>query len=609
MTLRFERRIKLDLRNADFDSRTIPAVISSDSPVERVDERGIGFTEILSHADGAIDLRRAPLPLIESHDSGEVNIAIVENLRSDGKKLRANIRFGKSKRAKEVLRDVRDKVIRYLSVGYRIDAVSDPFADVRVVTRWTPFEASIVSTPADTSAQFFRNNEMKSKIQTKTGETNDTKLSRRQRNKSHTAVLEERERVKSINFAVSRYPELNLREMADGYIDDGRSAAEFGNAVLDKLPGAQQSPEIYSPETFEYGGTARKRDSNGLKAPCGFYNARTGEPLRAWTRKTKVEDMRSNLDPEQVKICEGLTFGHFLRAIQFGPRNDREKRVLSIGTPSAGGYTVPEPLMLEFIDNLRNEAVVLAAGGVIVPMGSKTLDIARLDTDPTPTWRAENAAVSQSDAVFSQVRLNAQDLSVEVLSSRELAQDSINLEAALTQSFIRTFAIELDRVALVGSGVDPEPEGVLNAVGVTEIDLGAATMTRYQSLVALRRDVQRANGKPTAWVMNNTTQSELAGLEATDNQPLIAPAYYSELATFATEGVPDDDGAGADESPVFIGNWSDLLVGIREGTEIQLNPFLRAGNGQVSWFVHLRADIQLVRPASFGRIIGNTGVV
>lgn len=66
---------------------------------------------------------------------------------------------------------------------------------------------------------------------------------------------------------------------------------------------------------------------------------------------------------------------------------------------------------------------------------------------------------------------------------------------------------------------------------------------------------------------------------------------------------------GVNESPVFIGNWTDLLLGIRQDTEIQLNPFLRAGNGQVSWFDHLRADIQLARPASFGRLIGNTGAV
>ena len=177
------------------------------------------------------------------------------------------------------------------------------------------------------------------------------------------------------------------------------------------------------------------------------------------------------------------------------------------------------------------------------------------------------------------------------------------------RSFVQTFAVELDRVALVGSGTGAEPEGVLNATGVTEIDLAATTMTRYQTLVALRRDVQKANGKPTAWVMNHTTQSELAGLEDSTNQPLRAPEYYSELDAFATGGVPDDEGAGNDESPVFIGNWSDLLIGIRHDTSIQLNPFLKAGTGEISFFVHLRADVKLARPASFGRIIGNTGVV
>jgi len=46
----------------------------------------------------------------------------------------------------------------------------------------------------------------------------------------------------------------------------------------------------------------------------------------------------------------------------------------------------------------------------------------------------------------------------------------------------------------------------------------------------------------------------MAGLEDTTNQPLQPPTYFSELDAFATEGVPDDEGAGNDESPVFIGN-------------------------------------------------------
>jgi HK97 family phage major capsid protein len=341
----------------------------------------------------------------------------------------------------------------------------------------------------------------------------------------------------------------------------------------------------------------------------GLYDTKTGQAIRAWDRSTPSAAMREGLDPEQVDICRDLTLGHFLRAIQFGPRNDAERRALSIGTPSAGGYLVPQPLMVSWIDNLRNAVAVAAAGATFVPMMRKTLDIARLDSDPTAAWRNEAGAVSQSDAVFSSVQLDAQDLAVEVVTSRELAQDSVNLEAILERSFTQSFAVELDRVALVGSGSAPEPEGVLNATGVIEIDLGGTTMTRYQSLVALRRDVQKANASPNAWIMNNTTLSELAGLEASDNQPLQPPKYFSELELFATEGVPDNLGTGTDESPVFLGNWSDLLIGLREDTTIQLNPFLRAGNGQVSWFVHLRADIQLARPASLGRLIGCTGVV
>ncbi|MGZ8246227.1 prohead protease/major capsid protein fusion protein [Methylomagnum sp.] len=149
------RALEIDFSRADPETRTAPAVISTENPVDHGD-----FVEILVHTPAAIDLSRAPLPVIEVHDRQKVNIAIVENLQISGGKLRGIVRFGESARAIELFKDVAAGIVRGLSVGYRwITHEFDETTSTVTVTKWQPYETSIVSVPADIEAGFFRSYE------------------------------------------------------------------------------------------------------------------------------------------------------------------------------------------------------------------------------------------------------------------------------------------------------------------------------------------------------------------------------------------------------------------------------------------------------------------
>jgi HK97 family phage prohead protease len=173
---------------ANTDQRTIPAVLSTDTGVQRGD-----YTEILLHASGSIDLSRFPLPVLVSHDSGQLNIAIAENPAISSGKLRANIRFGESDQAKQIFADVQTGIINSLSVGYEwLEYVEEQGKTIKV-TRWQPLEVSIVSVPADHNAGFFRNKQMTDSATTPTEENEviDPKILKR-------AATMERERINGI---------------------------------------------------------------------------------------------------------------------------------------------------------------------------------------------------------------------------------------------------------------------------------------------------------------------------------------------------------------------------------------------------------------------------
>jgi len=147
-------QLQIDHTRADEASRTAPAVVSTTFPVERG-----GYDEILSHEAGAVDLPRAPLPLIEAHDNSRVNVGIVENLRLAGKKLRGTVRLGNTERARELWEDVKAGIVRNLSVGYQWLDYRDEGKNV-IVTRWLPYEVSLVAVGADPNAGLFRGKTM-----------------------------------------------------------------------------------------------------------------------------------------------------------------------------------------------------------------------------------------------------------------------------------------------------------------------------------------------------------------------------------------------------------------------------------------------------------------
>lgn len=141
-----------ELRRASPESRSVQASLSSDTPIQH-----FGEVEILSHADGAIDLSRAEggFPLLIGHDDSGIPIGRIDALHVAGGRLRGTLTFGSSQHAQEALQAVRDGVLRSTSVRYRPLAVEPIFKDGRKVgvriTRWQLIEASLVAVPADST--------------------------------------------------------------------------------------------------------------------------------------------------------------------------------------------------------------------------------------------------------------------------------------------------------------------------------------------------------------------------------------------------------------------------------------------------------------------------
>jgi phage head maturation protease len=200
------------LERAAGTENTFPAVCATTAEVDRSD-----YFEVLDLA--RCDLSRAPLPLLESHNSQALNIGLAENFSVAGDKLRCSIRFGKSARALELASDIRDRIVCSLSVGYELsDPIQTGERDGRPIYafKFMLHEVSIVAIPADTQSGFFRSSSRKNIMEIQALRQNSDETNRVQ--------------------AIREMSDLHdLQQLGISAIAEGLSLADFNRRALDAV--------------------------------------------------------------------------------------------------------------------------------------------------------------------------------------------------------------------------------------------------------------------------------------------------------------------------------------------------------------------------------------
>lgn len=339
---------------------------------------------------------------------------------------------------------------------------------------------------------------------------------------------------------------------------------------------------------------------------AGFDTDRVSDPDRsaAFIPKNAKVGASSHGDPD----LDRASIGTLMRTMITGSNSATIRNVLAEGTDSAGGFTVPTVLVRSFIDRMRAQSVCVEAGAQTVLLDTQKTNIARLETDPVPGWRNENAAVAESDPTFGTVLMTARSLAVMCKVSRELLEDSVNIEAALTNALAQALALELDRVALLGSGTAPEPTGIANTANILSQSMGTngAALTSYGTLNTALSSLAAFNVTPTAAVMAPRSYFAMAGLIDTTNQPLMKPWSLTDLPLLKTSQIPitQTQGTSTDCSTIIVGDFTKLIIGVRQGIRIELLKERYAENLQYAFVAHMRADIAVQQPKAFLRVIG-----
>lgn len=153
-----EREVKAGIRalEGEGNERKFELTFSSEEPYERY-----WGTEILDHTEGCVDLTRlSEIGCVLFNHNRDAVVAKVNKAWIDGERGHAEIEFDKDEESEKICQKVKNGTLKGVSVGYMVDTWEEVKSNkesmdgrftgpCNIAKRWTPYEISIVSVPAD----------------------------------------------------------------------------------------------------------------------------------------------------------------------------------------------------------------------------------------------------------------------------------------------------------------------------------------------------------------------------------------------------------------------------------------------------------------------------
>lgn len=650
----FDRSAGFTRDSVDATARTVEMAFSSEEPYARW-----WGTEVLSHDRSAVDLGRLAdgrHPVLVDHSTRDQVGVIEKAWVGDDRKGRALVRFGKSARAEEIFQDVLDGIRSLVSVGYRIHEMqltkTGDDGDEYLVTKWEPFECSIVSVPADATVGVGRSDEQanmirslvtrsktspqpqpkevtmppeiieKSEVITAAAKTVDVQAER------NSAIGVERQRVREIQALGEKF---NKRAEASAAIESGEAYDAFREKVFGNL---EKSGVLKLADSGEIGLSKKEvqgfrftnliaatlwPDDQGVRKMAAFEIecARAAADKREDVRTDRagaftipVDVLSSALD---VRSQDADMIGKMLmqRMMASGKMGQRD---LVVGTPTAGGNLVATELLASsFIDILVNQMKVMQMGTTMLTDLQGNIAIPRATAGSIGYWVAENTPSTESQQAFDQVALTPKTAGAFVdYSRRLLLQSSLAVEGFVRMDIARTIALMIDSAAIQGTGASNQPRGILNTAGIGSVAGGvnglAPTWDNVVDLESALANLNAPNGN-LGYLTNSRVRGRLKRTQmfsGTNGIPVWQGGMLNDIRAEVSNQVPSNLTKGTSSgvcSAILFGNWSDLIIGMWGGLDIMLDPYTGGTSGTRRVIALQDVDVNVRYPASFAAML------
>ena len=604
MNTRYHYMDKKD-KAIDVDARRVKVGVSTEEPVER----SFGL-EVIDHTKESMKLdflNSGRAPLLLDHDM-EKQIGVVERveLDEDARRLRAEVRFGKSALASEVFDDVTDGIRQNISVGYRIDGRinrdDDPEDYYRVAT--TPMEISIVSVPADQSNLVGVGRSVPAEPKTQPSMEDVTMTEEVKKDIDLDAVKAEAVKAARKNDAeiLTIAAKHNMRDLGNEAIAKGMSVDAFRGSLLDAIG---DKPLDVNPSVVDAPVKEKRQYSLGRMVQAQV----TGD----WRKAGFEREMNDEIAKQVGRDAEGIYVPDFAWQ-QRGPLS-------TAATGATGSEVVFDDFVPTahrgdmFIEALRAQQVLSGLGTTYMTGLTGRIKMPKMATGANAAFVEELGDVSDGAGTDGGVTLQPRTMGAFVDLSRLLMMESVPaIEQVIRDDLLRSAADRTEFHAIQGSGSSGQPTGILNTSGVNDLDISANTdvaALTWADLVGLVKLVEEdngvVNGNALGFLTHPSVKAKMAQtvrVASTDSVMLLNDPWnqiYGYPAAF-TSNVPttlDPGDGGSDAAAMIFGDFSQLIIASFGAPSILVDPFTGSKAGTVRMVLHAELDVGVRNAVSF----------
>jgi HK97 family phage major capsid protein len=630
----YQRNATIDQRAADEDG-LITIAISTEAPYER----WFGI-EVLSHRADAVDMTRIAdgrHPLLLNHDTDRQIGKVERAWIGDDRVLRGAVRFSRGPLGQEIRQDVEDGIRGLVSVGYLIDEIEEVddegkslrtlsgeafAAEMRaqygddfyrsglaaargkgekpptfVVTRWTPFEASIVPVPADVNAGVGRSAgaaPVPAPAQAAPTPAPIQEIRIMSEPTPKTPAELEIERRDGIAALAENYAEwLKPNDAADA-VRNARSVEQFKELIMERM-------------------RSRHTDTSGMAIGMTAGEVQRYSFGRALVAALTGDWRKAGLELECSRAVEQI-MGRAPEGF-FVPFDYLSKRDFNVGTATEAGNLVATNLRPDmYVDALRANMVMGQLGITVLAGLSANVDLPRKATAGTLGMLTEIGSASETALATAKATLSPKRIGAYTeVSKQALIQSAMALEGLIRDDLVTGAAVLLEYQAINGAGTGAEIKGLRNVTGIGTVAGGTNGLApAWSHFVDLESACANANAEPdrfSGYLTNTKVRGKLKQTQFATNLPFIwqnGPTPINGYRAAVTNNVPSTLTKGTSttvcSSTLFGSDWSMAVIGLFGAPDVVVDPYTKADTGQVKITLNQFADLQHRQPATLAKI-------
>ena len=246
-------------------------------------------------------------------------------------------------------------------------------------------------------------------------------------------------------------------------------------------------------------------------------------------------------------------------------------------TDTKGGFLVDEAYSSDFIDILRPRVVIRQMGARTVPMPEGNLTTRKKTAGTSASYVGERVPAPTTGATVGQISMSAKRLTALVpITNQLIRRASMNVQMMIRDDLVEGVSVKEDQQFLRGTASATAPAGLRNLIAAGNVIASNAVVNLVNvtnDLGKLRLAVLNANIPMTqcGYIMSPRSLLFLENLRDGNGNKAFPEVAEGRLGIYpigVTTSVPDNLGAGTDESEIYFGDFAQFMIGDTERVAI-----------------------------------------